>query len=635
MFNNTSIKILSKLGLIYCGIQLALRVFLFFLSAQDVSWQLGDVLRTLGLGFGFDCVVVFCLLTPLFLFLLFTRGKIQKHNLNYRILQFGIASFFGVVIFTSVCEYYFWEEFHTRFNFIAVDYLIYTKELIDNIRQSYPVTLLILGVLGLSMLLVKFFLQKVDSSFNGFTWAQRLKNSFFYTIVLITGLVILKADYTSLVSGNRYNQEIAGNGMFQLFHAFFHNQLDYNRFYLHIDDQQVLHKLQRKLVLDGSQLVSSNGIARLKNNSSVQSFSKPNIVIITVESLSASFTGFANKDKSLTPQLDALTKEGFSFRRVYATGTRTVRGLEAIALSVPPTPGQSIVRRPDSDGLYTVGSAFQKLGYKTQFVYGGYGYFDNMNGFFRDNGFDIFDRTDIPKEDIYCETVWGVADEIMFKHALKQLDQKTAQGPTLQLILTTSNHRPFIFPEGSLDAPQKQRSSVVRYTDLAIHKFIEEAKTKPWFDNTVFIILADHNADVAGKTGLPVSKYHIPCVVYAPKLIEPGENNRLMSQIDVLPTVCGMLGMDYEVQDMGYDINRLGAGKERAFIATYQEIGYITKDMLIVLQPNNKVSAYRIEDYTTDKYQSIEPPKELVEEAITWYQGASYSYKNKLLKLNQ
>ena len=204
----------------------------------------------------------------------------------------------------------------------------------------------------------------------------------------------------------------------------------------------------------------------------------------------------------------------------------------------------------------------------------------------------------------------------------------------LQVVLTTTNHRPFTFPEGRIDAPQGKRESVVKYTDWAIDNFINKAREKAWFDNTVFVVLADHNALAAGKVDLPISNYKIPCFIYAPKLITSGETKRLMSQIDVAPTLLGMLGISYESKNMGYDINKLPLGEERAFISTYQQLGFVKNDKLVVLEPGKKATVYSIKDYSKDQYVKLSGQEDLIEEAITWYQGASYFYKNKLFKEN-
>ena len=212
MFNNTSIKILSKLGLVYCAYQLVIRLILFFLSAQDVSWKFLDILRTLSLGVVFDIIVALCLLAPLYLLLLFVGSKLEQKNWRYNLVQLFTWLFFGTMVFTSVCEYYFWEEFHTRFNFIAIDYLVYTHELINNIKQSYPVVPLIVVVAVLSLLLTVIFFHYVTIAKDCSNFMQRIKYTISYSLVIVIGLLCLRADFTCFTSANRYNQEITGNG---------------------------------------------------------------------------------------------------------------------------------------------------------------------------------------------------------------------------------------------------------------------------------------------------------------------------------------------------------------------------------------------------------------------------------------
>ncbi|MCQ2373515.1 MAG: LTA synthase family protein [Phascolarctobacterium sp.] len=633
MFANLRLRfaLLIKILSVYCFVQFILRAYLWKIEASAVSNLCLETMKTFSLGFVYDIVVGMFFMFPLALLIILKSQGSGKFNC--KALYLLLLLFFGSTFFAMVSEYYFWQEFHTRFNFIAVDYLVYTHEIIGNIMEAYPIGLLLSCISVASLAITYIFNKKVKIDLATLTWPVRFCGLSIYVLILALATSFMKSNMTGVVSSNVYNQELASNGVFQLFHAFFNNELDYERFYVHGDNQEILAKLKKQLSLDGNSNFNGRGISREIKNTNSLSNEKPNIVVIVVESLSDSFTGLNGNKESFTPYLDQLAKKSFHYSNVYATGTRTVRGLEAYSLNLPPTPGQSIVRRPDSDKLFTVGTVLRKRGYQPEFVYGGYGYFDNMNGFFADNGYKVIDRTDIPKEEIYFDTIWGVADEILFDNVIKELDkQYLAHKPTMQFILTTTNHSPYTFPKGSIDAPQKKRESVVRYTDYAINKFLKQAQGKPWFDNTVFVITADHNASAAGKISLPINKYKIPCLVYAPKLLAPGRNDRLMSQIDIMPTVFGMLGISYTYSSMGYDINKLPEGAERAFIGTYQQLGYVHNNKLVVLEPQNKIKTYQILDYDKSEYKLLPDDHQEEANAVTWYQGASYLFKNKLLK---
>lgn len=179
-------------------------------------------------------------------------------------------------------------------------------------------------------------------------------------------------------------------------------------------------------------------------------------------------------------------------------------------------PGQSVVRRPGNEHLVTLGGLLPQHGYAVSFIYGGYGLFDNMNDYFRGNGYDIVDRTDFDEKTIASANIWGVADESLFGNSIGVFDKAYAEGkPFFAHIMTTSNHRPFTYPDGRIDIPSPgQRDGGVKYTDYAIGKFIEDARSKPRFDDTLFVITADHCAAVAGETRLPVPDFCIPLIIY-------------------------------------------------------------------------------------------------------------------------
>jgi len=356
-------------------------------------------------------------------------------------------------------------------------------------------------------------------------------------------------------------------------------------------------------------------------------------VLIMVESLSAEFLGAYGSTKGLTPNLDRFAREGLKFTNAYATGTRTVRGLEAVSVGTPPVPGQSIVRRPDNDRLMTVGGLLGQQGYASSFVYGGYGYFDNMNAYFAGNDYHVVDRVDFPKSTIVFENIWGVADESLFANVIRVIDDNAARGkPSFTHVMTTSNHRPFTYPDGRIDIPSPGgRDGGVKYTDWAIGKFIDDARSKPWFDETLFVIVADHCASAAGKTKLPVGGYRIPIIFYAPKLLHPGEFTGTMSQIDLAPTILDVLRADGDDDFFGRSVFELPAIAPRAFISNYQELGYLKNGVLTVLSLNRKIAAFRVDPVT---FESVAMPvdRTLADEAVAYYQTASRAFRQGALK---
>jgi phosphoglycerol transferase MdoB-like AlkP superfamily enzyme len=433
-------------------------------------------------------------------------------------------------------------------------------------------------------------------------------------------------------SNNTVANELAGNGLYELFAAYRNNELDYDQFYKRIEDKQALETMRQLLKTKEASFIGSSSDPLERMIVADGPEIRMNVIMVSVESFSADFMRSFGSDENITPYLDSLAQHSLLFTELYATGTRTVRGLEALSLCIPPTPGQSIVRRPNNENLFTLGKVFRDKGYESKYIYGGYGYFDNMNYFFSHNSYEVIDRVELKDEEIDYENIWGVADENLFELAMREIEKTISNNkPVFAQIMTTSNHRPYTYPDDRIDIPSHTgRSGAVKYTDYAIGKFVNEISKKPWFNNTLIIIVADHCASSAGKTELPVEKYHIPMLWYAPKFIAPRKMNRLMSQIDIGPTLLGQLNFSYHSKFFGYDMAQLDAGKERAFVSTYQSLGYLKNDELVVLKPQREVQYFKLSK--GEQIEDNHPDTTLLREAISWYQTASASFKNGLLK---
>ncbi|MBK7815453.1 MAG: LTA synthase family protein [Rhodocyclaceae bacterium] len=255
-----------------------------------------------------------------------------------------------------------------------------------------------------------------------------------------------------------------------------------------------------------------------------------------------------------------------------------------------------------------------------------------MNAFFGGNGYTVIDRTAIAPEAIHAENIWGVADEDLFTLALDQLDNRHANGKHFFAhIMTTSNHRPFTYPEGRIDIPSGTgREGAVKYTDWAIGDFIERARARPWFRDTVFVIVADHTASGRGKTDLPVEKFLIPLIIFSPGHVAAARIDTLASQIDVAPTLLALLNFSYRSHFFGQDIIAEGPKHQRAFLANYQTVGYLEDGVLVELRPQRR---WRLVDPATgEALPDSERGRHLLEEAVSYYEGASQAYRSGILR---
>jgi phosphoglycerol transferase MdoB-like AlkP superfamily enzyme len=624
--------------LLFLGISLLSRVALLLYDFSLVDSSLWELFKIFLVGFFYD-VVAYCYAIIPFVVYLFVIPQRLFNSKIHRLLSLGILFLviYGVV-FNGFSEWFFWDEFGKRFNFIAVDYLVYTTEVIKNIQESYPMPLLITVIFLISLAIFALLFRKSRGFENLFRDESSYSQRLIPTIVLLALPILLfvglnKQDLATSVSENRYNQELAKNGFYSLFSAFRNNELDYYEFYSTQEDHKVLSRYRDLVGSAKSRFLFEDLNKTLRAIEDEKKEQYPNVMLVMIESLSSSYMGVYGNPKKLTPHMDALSQKSLFFSNFFATGTRTVRGMEAVTMSLPPTPGRSIVKRPDNHNMFGMGWVFKEKGYENKFIYAGHGYFDNMNEYFSHNGFEIVDRLSFDEEEIHFANVWGVCDEDLFDKSIKEADASYAkQKPFFNFIMTTSNHRPYTYPEGKIDIPSHTgRDGGVKYTDYAVDQFLKKASQKPWFDSTLFVFVADHNGGSAGRSELPLYRYKIPLLIYAPKLIKAQEITKLSSQIDLAPTLFGLMHWSYRSKFYGRDILSEDF-RPRALVGNYQKLGLYQEDRLTILLPNKTIKSFQVRSLSREgnEYQTITPKRDDVDDAIAYYQSASYFYRNHL-----
>ncbi|WP_418262903.1 LTA synthase family protein [Flavobacterium faecale] len=612
-------------GFIHFGLLIAL--FLYILSGKSILTEYGGALPIIGLIF----VGIKTFLFGLFLF-------VPKKRERIRFWLFAFVMFLYVVLIlqNAVSEYFFWNEFGVKYNFIAVNYLVYTNEVIGNIMESYPVIpifgtlFLVAGIISYFVIQKsKIYIEKIPSV------SEKIKLSVIYFSLFGIALWSIPKLAITENATNVFTNELQANGMYRFYLAFMNSELDYFKFYKTLPEQEAYALLNNQI----------HNLKPLSSTRTIQSDSAEihkNVVLITIESYSADFMKMYGNKQNISPFLDSLATQSLLFTNFYASGNRTVRGLEAVTLCLPPTAGESVVKREDNKNKFTTGSVFKSKGYQVKYLYGGDAFFDNMEDFFSGNGYDIVDEKTFKPEEITFSNVWGVCDEDMVNKAIKTINTEAQTGkPFFNHWMTVSNHRPFTYPNGKIDIPgnAKSREGGVKYTDYAIKKFFGMAEKQPWFKNTVFVIVADHCASSAGKTELPIDKYRIPAMIYSPGFIQPHHYNQLMSQIDIMPTLFGLLHFDYQSKFFGQDVLNPNY-HPRALIATYQDLGLLKDNVLTIISPKKQVKQYGLklnpkegveadfQIYYDQKPLAIKR-NDLIKETISYYQTASDILKKK------
>lgn len=627
---------------VFVFISFLIRTILFFESISKTDFSFFGILKIYLLGFVYDIGVGLFLTAFYSLYLLVLPDRWSGSILNKIITYIGLFIALLISFFSFFAELTFWQEFESRFNFIAVDYLIYTYEVINNINESYPLPLLIGGVLLMVLLIMWIFAKR-----RVFQSAFQSTMPFKKRVLMSGNLVVIPLLYAFLLSNsfaesstNRYENELSKAGIYSIFSAFKNNELNYNDFYSLLPEKKAF-SLMRNELKDQQTTFLGDGSTIKRNIQNGGQLYKPNVIMITVESLSASFLSHFGNKQNLTPALDSLADQNLLFTNMYATGTRTVRGMEALTLSIPPTPGSSIVRRQGNENLTTVGHIFEKEGYTRTFYYGGDGYFDNMNEYFGSNGFDITDRgrnikigdtyltkrTIIEDSQVHFENAWGICDGDLFDAVIRGSDADVNAGkPFYSFVMTTSNHRPFTFPTGKIGLKQGNREGAVRYTDYAISDFLTKIEKKAWYKNTVVIIVADHCAASAGKNEIDIDKYHIPCIVLNLPVKGKMVIDKLCSQIDLYPTLFNLLGWNYESNLYGQNVLN-SSYQPRAVLGTYQKLAYLKNDSLVILGPQKKTETFLYRKSTNEQVPN-KLSKTVINQAMANYQTAYDLFKN-------
>ncbi|CAM3598360.1 LTA synthase family protein [Flavobacterium saliperosum] len=612
-------------GYILFGLLTGLLFYISFFNT--ILNEYGGVLPTIG-------IVLLGFKTVLFGLLLF----LPRFRRKIRLVLYSVTVFIFVLIIiqNAVSEFFFWNEFGVKYNFIAVDYLVYTNTVIGNIIESYPVVPLFLGI-GTVALISTYFIVKKSASFLDKlpSFKDKMKLSGMYLSLFAVALFAVPTLAKFENSQNVFANELQSNGIYKFYLAFMNSELDYYKFYGTLPESEAYAMLKQHIP---SISKTSTLHAVHENGKEIHK----NVMLITVESLSADFMKTYGNEQNITPFLDSLANKSLLFTNLYATGNRTVRGLEAVTLCMPPTAGESVVKREDNKNKFSTGSIFKKKGYTVDFLYGGDAYFDNMESFFSGNGYAVVDKKTLQPNEVTFENIWGVCDEDMAKKAIRVMNEESKSGkPFFNHWMTVSNHRPFTYPDGKIDIPadSKSREGGVKYTDYALHQFFKMAEKQSWFKNTVFVIVADHCASSSGKTELPMEKYRIPALIYAPGFIQPEKNATLMSQIDLMPTLFGLLHFNYQSKFYGEDV-RNPEYKPRAFIATYQDLGLVENNMLTIISPVRKVKQFDLirqsQEGLSAEFQIHyeEKPrrvldKKMVNETIAYYETASEMLKHK------
>jgi len=593
-------------------------------------------------GLRFDLVLVGALLMPVALAMpLFCTSAALLRVGKPLLLIYWVACFAGAV-FMEVATPSFVAQFDARPNRLFVEYLVYPKEVGSTLLSGYlPQLVAAVIAVTLAVWLLQWTLRKALRGTRKIHWATAVAAAPLL-FVLCFGAARSTLDHravnpsTVAISTDPMVNDLALNSSYTVLYAMYqeHYELPGGFRYAPMPEDEILRRVKDGMHVDASAF-DSGDVPTLHRQTATASLSRPkNLVIVLEESLGAEFVG-ALGGKPLTPRLDELARQGLWFENLFATGTRSVRGLEALVTGFTPTPTESVIKLGRSQrNFFSIAELLRDQGYDTSFIYGGEGQFDNMRRFFMNNGFDF-----VVDEDDYVNPVfhgsWGVADEDVFTRADQEFS-KPRERPFFSLVFTTSNHSPYDYPDGRIELYDKDNphtvNNAVKYADYALGEFFDRARRSSYWDDTVFLVVADHNSRVFGAKLVPMEHFHIPALILGGG-IEPGGYSPVASQIDLPPTLLSLIGVSGEHPMIGHDLTRpeFAAWPGRAIVQYGDTQAYLEGSKLAVLRKDLPPAVFEYDGRSTLTPAPADP--ELVANAIAHADWSSWTYERSAYRL--
>jgi phosphoglycerol transferase MdoB-like AlkP superfamily enzyme len=526
-----------------------------------------------------------------------------------------------LLIFMEAATPGFIGEYDTRPNRLFIEYLKYPHEVMPMLWNGFRVHVFAgIAALALSLWGMVSFMRPWLSQ------PRPQKNlKYWLALPFVVLLVVFSVRSTTdhrpanpalfaITSDTMVNTLIL-NSTWSVFHAIYNlkHESKSSEIYGEMTEEQAMEqiRLMREMLGDKRPLIGDANLPTLTRQIATMRREKPlNLVIILQESLGATFVESLG-GVPVTPELEKLKSQGWWFENLYATGTRSVRGIEAVVTGFLPTPAQSVVKLSLSqDHFFTLASLLNSKGYLNEFIYGGESHFDNMRTFFINNDFEqVVDQNDYINP-VYVGS-WGVSDEDLFNKAHEQLMKHHNNGePFFTLVFTSSNHSPFEFPDGRIELyeqPKATDNNAVKYADYAMGQFFKQAQASPYWKDTVFLVVADHDIRVRGDDLVPVRNFHIPGLILGAD-IQPRVIKTVASQIDLPTTVISLMGINAEHPMLGRDLSSEPEGLPgRAMMQYEQNFAWMEGNEAVILRPN-KAPVHTVYDKTERKLKLENPP---------------------------
>lgn len=613
---------------VFAGLALAV----FTVSRLFLAWRYSDRLAAtdglaavLSRSWLFDAVVICAICAPVVLVLALAPSRLLASR-GFRIgVGMWFASFLALVVFNEAATPDFMAEFGVRPNRLYVEYLDTPTEIAATIWTAHR-TGLFVGVASsaLGWWLAWRLMRPQGGGSPMPSWSARFLA--FTPLVLLLcvgargsiGHRPLNISHSAFSTDSAVN-DLALNSSYSVAKAIASQMRARSSIesYKDVPRDETIRRVRAAMQLPETAFTDPKRPTTHRLAPSARHASKPNLVVLLQESLGAQYIASLGGDP-VAERIEQWRGRSFWFDQLYATGTRSARGIEAVVTGFPPSRASSVIKLDGAQqDFFTLARALKQQGYRTEFIYGGDSSFDNMRRFFLGNGFDrVLDWSDL-KEKAEFETTWGVSDEDLYVRIHEEVSAHAAEEqPFFTLVFSTSNHPPYDFPDGKItlfEEPKMTRRNAARYADFAVCEYLDVASRSPYWEDTLFMVVADHESHVRGHDLVPIFDFKIPAFI-AGKLVEPRIVARLASQMDLVPTVLSLMGLEVELPATGLDQSRTDlTGPGRAVMQFNDDAAYRVGDDVVILEPDLPPRQFRVEGR---ELVSTPADRELVQDAL-------------------
>jgi phosphoglycerol transferase MdoB-like AlkP superfamily enzyme len=599
---------LAPLG-IFAGA--ALTVLL--VSRLGLAWLYSDRLAAagglapiLGVGLRFDLVIIAGICGLSLLVSILAPGAFLRSSAWHGIRTAWCMGWMMVLLFNEAASPDFMAEFGVRPNRQYVEYMnspaLVFSTIWNNNRTSFVVGIVLTVLAAVAM---RRLLRRAPGP-------SRAPGAWLRLFVLLPLLVVLGyavrgslghrplSVSNAALSTDATVNDIALNSTYSAIHAMLQMRAESAdlRGYAPLPEAEVVARVRASMQLPASVFTDPGLTTSHVLMPSGAGTGKPNLVILLQESLGAqSFASLGGQP--VAQKLEQWRDRSLWFDQLYATGTRSARGIEAVVTGFLPTRTSSVIKLEGAQqNFFTLARALKEQGYRTEFIYGGDASFDNMRRFFLNNGFDrVIDQTDLEPTAGFT-TTWGVSDEDLYARVHREVSDHNRDGkPFFTLVFSTSNHPPYDFPDGRIELfeqPKQSPRNAARYADFAVGSYLDKAAGSAYWKNTVFTVVADHEKNTIGPQLVPVFSFHIPAFITGGP-VQPRIVTRLASQIDLLPTTLSLMGLTATLPATGIDQSRTDLeGPGQAVMQFNDNVAYRVGERVAILMPHQPVQQFRV-----------------------------------------